>query len=82
MMDTVHALVDEGYLNRGQGNSFLSKLANVLDKLAKGQTKAATNQLGAFIHELEDFVSEEILTDDQAQPLINGAEAIIFALSE
>jgi len=82
MMDYVQALVDGGILNEGQGNSLLSKLENVLEKLDKGQTNAALNQLGALINQLEDFVYEGLLTPVQAAQLIVSAEVIISALGD
>jgi len=76
----VHKLVDAGFLNDGQGNSFTSKLENVLAKLATGQTNAAANQLGAFINQVEDFVAEEILTAGQGDLLIKAAALLVDAL--
>jgi predicted extracellular nuclease len=80
LMDQVQTLVDEGWLNGGQGNSYLSKLENVLSKLASGKTKAAANQLGAFINEVQSYVDEGILTADQGDALINAAAVLVGAL--
>jgi predicted extracellular nuclease len=82
MMDDVQLLVDAGWLNDGQGNALLSKLDNVLEKLEKGQIKAAVNQVGALINQLEDFVLEGLLTAEQAEPLMKSAQAIVFALGD
>ncbi|MBN2044133.1 MAG: ExeM/NucH family extracellular endonuclease [Anaerolineales bacterium] len=82
MMDYVQALVDDGWLNDGQGNSLLSKLENSLAKLEKGQTNAVVNQLAALINELEDFVYQGLLTPEQAEPLIKSAGAIVYALGD
>jgi predicted extracellular nuclease len=81
LIEDIHELVDDGVLNEGQGNSFMSKLENTLDKLAKGQTKAAANQLGAFINEVEDFVAEGILTAEQGDSLIKAAALLVDALN-
>jgi hypothetical protein len=35
-----------------QGNALISKLQNVLDKIARGNITAAVNQLGAFINQV------------------------------
>ncbi len=77
----VQALVDDGTLNGGQGNALISKLENVLDKLAHGNTNAAANQLGAFINQVEDFIYEGVLTAEQGDPLIKVATALVEALS-
>ncbi|MEJ2484639.1 MAG: hypothetical protein P8Y68_02785, partial [Anaerolineales bacterium] len=82
MMDYVQTLVGDGILNDGQGNSLLSKLENVLEKLDKGKTKAAVNQLGALINELEDYIYEGVLTPEQAAPVIKSADAIVYALGD
>lgn len=82
MLDQIQALVNDGTLNAGQGNALSSKLENVLAKLAKGNTNAAVNQLGAFVNQLEGFVAGGVLTAEQAEPLVKAASAIIFALSE
>ena len=44
LIEAVQKLIDNGTLNGGQGNALLSKLENVLAKLAKGNTNAAANQ--------------------------------------
>jgi len=42
-------MVDEGILNKGNGNALISKIENALKSLEKGNTKAANNQIKAFI---------------------------------
>jgi predicted extracellular nuclease len=81
LIDMVQLLVDDGALNDGQGNALISKLENVLDKLARGNTNAAANQLGAFINQVEDFIDEGVLTAEQGNPLIKVATALVEALS-
>jgi hypothetical protein len=82
LIDMVQALVDDGTLNNGQGNALISKLENVLAKLAKGNTNAAANQLGAFINQVEDFIYEGVLTTEQGNPLIKVATVLVEALSD
>jgi predicted extracellular nuclease len=77
----VQVLVDDGTLNHGQGNALISKLENVLAKLARGNTNAAANQLGAFINQVEDFIYEGVLTAEQGNPLIKVATVLVEALS-
>ena len=81
LIDMVQMLVDDGVLNDGQGNALISKLENVLDKLAHGNTNAAANQLSAFINQVEDFIYEGVLTPEQGNPLIKVATALVEALS-
>ncbi|HAY84416.1 MAG TPA: hypothetical protein DCY42_05685, partial [Chloroflexi bacterium] len=81
LIDDIQGLVDEGVLNEGQGNSFMSKLENVLNKLAKGQTKAAANQLGAFINEVEAFVNSGTFSAEQGDLLIQAAALLVDALT-
>jgi len=81
LIDMVQALVDDGALNDGQGNALISKLENVLDKLDRGNTNAAVNQLGAFINQVEDFIYEGVLTTEQGNPLIKVATVLVEALS-
>ena len=82
LIDDVHGLFDGGMLNGGQSNALISKLRNVLEKLAKGNTNAAANQLGAFINQLEDFVDEGILTSGQAEPLMKSASLLVEVLGK
>ena len=81
LINDVQQLYDDGVLNQGQANALTSKLENVLDKLAKGNSNAAANQLGAFINQVEDFVSEGILTAEQGESLIKSAMLLVDALN-
>lgn len=81
LIDDIQKLVDDGVLNNGQGNALISKLENVLAKLAMGHTGAAANQLGAFINQVEDYVDEGILTPEQGSQLIQAAALLVEALN-
>jgi hypothetical protein len=81
LINDVQQLYDDGVLNQGQANALISKLENVLDKLAKENSNSAANQLGAFINQVEDFVSEGILTAEQGDQLINAAALLVDALN-
>jgi len=81
LINDIQQLYDDGVLNQGQANALISKLENVLDKLAKGNSNAAANQLGAFINQVEDFVSEGILTAEQGDQLIKSATLLVEALN-
>jgi polyhydroxyalkanoate synthesis regulator phasin len=81
LIDEVEDLVTEGTLNEGQGNALASKLENALKSLAKGNTKAAINQLRAFITPVDAFVRSGKLTEEEGQDLIDAAQAAIDLLS-
>ena len=54
----------------------IDKLNQIISKLNNGQpTKAACGDLGSFINQVNGFVPGT-LTSDQAQPLIDAANAI------
>jgi predicted extracellular nuclease len=82
LIDDIQEFLDDGVLNGGQANAFTSKLENALDKLAKGNTNAAANELGAFINQVEDFVAEGILTPEQGDHLIKAATLLVGVLSK
>jgi hypothetical protein len=77
---SVNALVTAGTLNGGQGNALLAKLRAAEKQLQLGRTQTAVNQVNAFIHQVEDFVTTGVLTADQADGLLTDAEAILEAL--
>jgi len=79
--DDIAELVSEGVLATGQANSLTSKLDTALVQLDKGNEKAASNVLQAFINQLTGLVNAGVLTIDDAQPLIDAAEAIIDQLT-
>ncbi|MDZ4701131.1 MAG: M36 family metallopeptidase [Rhodothermales bacterium] len=76
----VDALLSNGTLDNGQHNSLLSKLLQVQEKIAEGQTNVAINVLNAFISEVNELVTEGVLTAAQGQTLIDGAAAVIVQL--
>ena len=80
LIDNVHDLVDSGILGQKDAKNLLKKLGNALDKLEKGNEKAAINQLLSFIHEMEKLVADGVLLEADAQPLIEDAQAIISQL--
>ena len=56
LIEDIEDLVDDGLLNNGQGNSLISKLENIIDKLNNGQTSVACNKLDAFINQVNAFI--------------------------
>ena len=57
-----------------------SKLTGVLSKLDRGQSKAAVDQLRAFVHQVESLVDEGVLSPEEGQPLIDAAEDILDSI--
>ena len=60
IISEVEDLFNQGDLNWGQGNSLTTKLLNAIALLNIGNKKAAINILGAFINQVNDFISEGI----------------------
>lgn len=69
--ETVQALVSDGSLNKGQGNSLTKKLAAAAKKIDQDKTKAGINQLEAFIHQIDALFAAGILDDLEADDLID-----------
>lgn len=76
LIEEIYLLIEEGILNKGQGNSLIVKLDNVLKKLDQGKTKAACNNLNAFINHVQGFVRGGRLSAAQGQALIDEANNI------
>lgn len=80
IIDEIDELVNVGVLNKGQGNSFISKLQNAIISINKGNIKAAINKIEAFINQVNAYINAEILTEEQAQSLITAAEEVVTKL--
>ena len=66
-----------GTLGEGLANALVSKIENAMAKADAGQYHAAINQMMAFINQLEDMVTNGVLTQEQAQPFLDQATAMI-----
>jgi len=77
VISDIQDLVDSDALNGGQGNSLTSKLENIIEKLDKGKTKPACNQLGAFVNQVQSFIDDGILSTLEGQPLLDKANLLI-----
>jgi hypothetical protein len=80
LIGDVQALVNADVLNRGQGNSLNAKLLAAIAAVKKGNVKAATSQLAAFVNQVQAYQRAGILTPEQAQPLIDTALDIIYQI--
>jgi hypothetical protein len=76
----VEHCVANGFINnQGVANSLLSELASAQAAQDNGQTGAAINLLGAFIHEVQAQAGKHIVPP-HAQHLVTHAQMVIGAL--
>ncbi|MBW7996469.1 MAG: LamG domain-containing protein [Candidatus Glassbacteria bacterium] len=80
LIDAITDLVDEGTLNRGQGNSLLAKLNAALRQISRDNANAAINQLQAFINQVNAFIRAGVLSQATGQLLIDTANSLIINL--
>ncbi|MFA6165263.1 MAG: hypothetical protein WC700_01470 [Gemmatimonadaceae bacterium] len=73
LQEEVNDLIAQGVLSPAQAEGLLAKLAAILDKIEKGQLKAASNQLGAFSNQVSAFANAGLLTEAQAKHLMDAA---------
>jgi pullulanase/glycogen debranching enzyme len=76
LIEDIEALRDAGILNKGQANALIVKLETAIKNLDKGKANTALNELNAFINQVYAFVSAGTLTPEEAQHLIDAANAI------
>ena len=67
-------------LNKGQANSLIVKLNAATKNLNNGNTKAATNELNAFINEVGANTKSRKLSSTQGQVLIDATNSVIKVL--
>jgi hypothetical protein len=77
LIGTIQALVNQGVLSQGQGNSLMVKLQGAIQKMDQGNNNAARNQFQAFINEVNLLMGAGTLTAAQGQPLIAAANNLI-----
>jgi hypothetical protein len=75
-VDDMPALIESVTLPQGVENSLLSTVSNAQKSLDKGNTKAATKQMRAFINSVKAQRGKKI-SDEDAQTLIDFAEKVI-----
>ena len=76
LIDHVNALVAQGAISAGNGNALTAKLNAALQQINRGNARAASNQLQAFINQVEALVRGGRLTPAQGEFLIESARAI------
>ena len=81
----IRTLVSEGALNAGEGNGLIAKLAAAIPSLNRGSskvglnrggTRAACNQLHAFVNQVNGLVGTHKLPVATGQQLVDAAESI------
>ena len=82
VITTIEGLQAAGVLNHGQANSLIVKLNHAIDSLnSKPDQPTACNQLQAFINEVNAYVSAGILTQAQADTLLDGPLGIVAIMA-
>lgn len=82
MLDEVKGLVASGALARSKANGLLAKLTAVHSKIERGQLAAARNQLGAFANQIKAFSRAGVLSQSDAQPLLDQAASVALLLAQ
>lgn len=82
MLDEVKELVASGALAQSKANGLLAKLTAVHSKIERGQLAAARNQLGAFANQIKAFSRAGVLSQSDAQPLLDLAAAVALLLAQ
>lgn len=76
LSNDVEALLQAGTLTPDQADGLIAKLDAALASLKRGNTRAACNQLGAFLNQVNAFINAGTLTASEGQKLIDAARAI------
>ena len=76
----IQGLVTSGKLNNGQANSLIAKLNAAKMNINHENTQAATNELNAFINEVNADIKIGKLSSTDGQTLIDEANAVIDAI--
>ena len=76
IIEQIGYLVNDGKLNKGEGNALTSKLDAATRKLNKDNTKAACNVLQAFINQINAKIRSGKLLPDDGQQLIDAASSV------
>jgi YVTN family beta-propeller protein len=80
MITLIQGLVTSGKLNHGQANSLIVKLNAAKMNINHENTQAATNELNAFINEVNADIKTDKLSSTDGQTLIDEANAVINAI--
>lgn len=76
----VAGLGSSGSLNKGETNSLLTQLRNIMDSLGRAKGNAGVGQLTGFINKVEEFIANGKLTPEEGQPLLELARSLLASL--
>lgn len=82
LLAAVDGLVADAALNGGQGNALTTKLEHAIEAADKRQYEVAANLADAFIRHVQALISGRVLTEVQAEALIERARSLIDIWSE
>lgn len=77
LIKDVEQLVDDGFLNKGQGNALIVKLERGQDRLVDDRLKAAGNVLNAFSNLVDALVRGGVMLPEDGQYLSDQVNYII-----
>lgn len=77
---TIEALVVEGAVLPGDGNSLVTKLEGALASLEEGRVSVAVNRLGAFVNQTRALMNSGRLSASQGEALIDQINLVIEQL--
>jgi len=83
LIDQVSTLQKNGVLNSGQARNLISLLTQTIKDLNAGKTNSACGTLKSFVNTVEAYESEQLLTNEQADLLLDpplGANGIILSI--
>ena len=82
LCERVQSLRIAGVLNQGQANSLCVKTRNSTRHLERNQPDQAIQMLEAFNNEVTAYMQGDVLSEEEGQPLIDGANYIIALITE
>lgn len=71
VINEIQGLIDSKILDKGQGNSIISKLESVIKHLDKSNYHQALNQLQSTLNEINNLINTGILPSDLGQNIIS-----------
>ena len=81
LLAAVQSLVDEGALNKGQGNALSVKLIHAQEKFDAGKTRVALNLPDAFTNQVTDLIANGVLTPAEGKPLLDAADELRMSIA-
>jgi polyhydroxyalkanoate synthesis regulator phasin len=80
LIKEIEKLVEDGKLNKGQGNSLIKKLETAKKHIEKGKISTAINLLNAFKNEVNSMIKTGKLSSTDGQKLLDAADLILSQL--